>query len=108
MENGASGYILKNSSKEELIKAIHTVHEGGCILVAKRAGFSGISKILQNRTAGIDTKGKRNTGTDCRRIYQSADCRKNIFKSVYSGQSSEKFTGKTECKKYCQPDKAGS
>jgi DNA-binding NarL/FixJ family response regulator len=29
MENGASGYILKNSSKEELIRAIHIVHEGG-------------------------------------------------------------------------------
>lgn len=29
MENGASGYILKNSSKEDLIKAIHTVFEGG-------------------------------------------------------------------------------
>lgn len=29
MENGASGYILKNSSREELITAIHTVHEGG-------------------------------------------------------------------------------
>jgi DNA-binding NarL/FixJ family response regulator len=29
MENGASGYILKNSSKEELVKAIHVVHEGG-------------------------------------------------------------------------------
>lgn len=29
MENGASGYILKNSSKEDLIKAIHTVNEGG-------------------------------------------------------------------------------
>jgi DNA-binding NarL/FixJ family response regulator len=29
MENGASGYILKNSSKEELIKAIHIVHGGG-------------------------------------------------------------------------------
>ncbi len=29
MEKGASGYILKNSSKEELIKAIHVVHEGG-------------------------------------------------------------------------------
>lgn len=28
MDNGASGYILKNSSKEELIKAIHTVQEG--------------------------------------------------------------------------------
>ena len=29
MENGASGYILKNSSKEELLKAIHTVTGGG-------------------------------------------------------------------------------
>jgi DNA-binding NarL/FixJ family response regulator len=29
MENGASGYILKNTSKEELIKAIHSIHEGG-------------------------------------------------------------------------------
>ncbi|HMH33179.1 MAG TPA: response regulator transcription factor [Puia sp.] len=29
MENGASGYILKNTSKEELIKAIHCIHEGG-------------------------------------------------------------------------------
>ncbi|MDZ4794128.1 MAG: response regulator transcription factor [Bacteroidota bacterium] len=28
MENGASGYILKNSSKEELLKAIHTVSKG--------------------------------------------------------------------------------
>ena len=29
MENGASGYILKNSSKEELLKAIYTVNSGG-------------------------------------------------------------------------------
>ena len=28
MENGASGYILKNSSKEELIEAIHVVSDG--------------------------------------------------------------------------------
>jgi DNA-binding NarL/FixJ family response regulator len=28
MENGASGYILKNSSKEELFKAIEAVHSG--------------------------------------------------------------------------------
>jgi DNA-binding NarL/FixJ family response regulator len=28
MENGASGYILKNASKEELLNAIHAVHEG--------------------------------------------------------------------------------
>lgn len=29
MENGASGYILKNTSKEELVSAIHAVSEGG-------------------------------------------------------------------------------
>lgn len=29
IENGASGYILKNSSREELLKAIHAVCEGG-------------------------------------------------------------------------------
>ncbi len=28
MENGASGYILKNSSKEELMEAINSVHNG--------------------------------------------------------------------------------
>src|SRR5688572_4462206 len=28
MENGASGYILKNSSKEELVIAIHAVSKG--------------------------------------------------------------------------------
>ena len=28
MENGASGYILKNSSREELLKAIQTVNNG--------------------------------------------------------------------------------
>ena len=29
MENGASGYILKNSSRDELLKAIHAVCDGG-------------------------------------------------------------------------------
>jgi DNA-binding NarL/FixJ family response regulator len=29
MENGASGYVLKNSSREELAKAIRVVYEGG-------------------------------------------------------------------------------
>ena len=28
MENGASGYILKNASREELLTAIHAVHDG--------------------------------------------------------------------------------
>jgi DNA-binding NarL/FixJ family response regulator len=37
MENGASGYILKNSSKEELIKAIHVVGEGGIFFSGEAA-----------------------------------------------------------------------
>lgn len=42
MENGASGYILKNASKEELINAIHAVHEGNIF-------FSGeVSQALQD------------------------------------------------------------
>jgi DNA-binding NarL/FixJ family response regulator len=28
MENGASGYILKNAAKDELLKAIHAAHDG--------------------------------------------------------------------------------
>jgi DNA-binding NarL/FixJ family response regulator len=32
IDNGASGYILKNSSKDELIKAIYTVYNGGIYL----------------------------------------------------------------------------
>ena len=39
IENGASGYILKNSSKEELINAIHTVNDGG-IYFSGEAGIA--------------------------------------------------------------------
>ena len=39
MENGASGYILKNSSKEELLNAIRAVHDGA-IYFSGEAGES--------------------------------------------------------------------
>ena len=39
MENGASGYILKNTSREELMKAIQTVNDGG-IYFSGEAGES--------------------------------------------------------------------
>jgi DNA-binding NarL/FixJ family response regulator len=39
MENGASGYILKNTSREELMKAIRTVNDGG-IYFSGEAGES--------------------------------------------------------------------
>lgn len=39
MENGASGYILKNSSKEELVRAIRVVRDGG-IYFSGEAGLA--------------------------------------------------------------------
>jgi len=39
IENGASGYILKNSSREDLIKAIHAVHAGN-IFFSDEVGMS--------------------------------------------------------------------
>jgi DNA-binding NarL/FixJ family response regulator len=43
MENGASGYVLKNATQEELIEAIETVMDGG--------------KFLSNEVASIVKKG---------------------------------------------------
>ncbi|HTR28954.1 MAG TPA: response regulator transcription factor [Puia sp.] len=37
MENGASGYILKNSSREDLLQAIHAVRDG-CIYFSGEVG----------------------------------------------------------------------
>ncbi len=51
LDSGASGYLLKDTSKEEFIKAIHTVHQGGKY-------FSGdISNILVN--SYLNVKGNK-------------------------------------------------
>jgi DNA-binding NarL/FixJ family response regulator len=48
MQNGASGYILKNSSKEELLQAINTISAGG-IYFSSEAGEA--LKVYQHSTA---------------------------------------------------------
>ena len=48
--NGASGYILKNSSKEELIKAIHAVYEGQIYF----SGEAGIALEEYQKSSMID------------------------------------------------------
>jgi DNA-binding NarL/FixJ family response regulator len=50
VENGASGYILKNSSKEELIKAIHAVHDGHIYF----SGEVGIALQEYQKSSGAD------------------------------------------------------
>ncbi len=50
MENGASGYILKNASREELLQAIHAVYDGNIF-------FSGeVGQVLHDyqRSAKIE------------------------------------------------------
>ena len=52
MSNGASGYLLKNASKEELIKAIEVVTQGGkylCMEAADSLKNRGLEKPLITR-----------------------------------------------------------
>ncbi|MFI5133093.1 MAG: response regulator [Chitinophagales bacterium] len=51
MENGASGYILKNSSKEELIAAIHAVNDGS-IFFSGEVGQA-LSEYQKNSNPGL-------------------------------------------------------
>ncbi len=48
MENGASGYILKNSSRDELLKAIQTVNHGGIYF----SGESGMALKEYQKSSG--------------------------------------------------------
>lgn len=50
MDSGASGYVLKNADKEELLNAIHTVHAGKTYLSVDAAqAITGESKPLASR-----------------------------------------------------------
>lgn len=49
LENGASGYVLKNADRKELSEAIHAVHKGGSWL-SEEAG-----KILKDYTSGLSS-----------------------------------------------------
>jgi len=85
MENGASGYILKNSSKEELIRAIHVVHGGG-IYFSGEAGqaLGDYQKSSKNALPELTPREKEILELIARRIHQSADSGKDIPQSVYS------------------------
>jgi len=48
MKNGASGYILKNTGKEELLEAIHTVARGGTFL-SKKASEALVNEFTRPR-----------------------------------------------------------
>ncbi|SHN31440.1 two component transcriptional regulator, LuxR family [Cyclobacterium lianum] len=78
IESGASGYLLKDTSKEEFLKAIHAIHQGGKY-------FSGdISQVLVNSYLNVrDRKVIKPLGTG--RHYDITKREKQILKMIADG-----------------------
>ena len=85
MENGASGYILKNSSKEELIQAIHAVHKGN-IFFSGEAGMAlqEYQKSAKHELPALTAREKEILELIAEGYTNPANCRKNISEFVYS------------------------
>jgi two-component system, NarL family, response regulator DegU len=85
VECGASGYLLKDTSKEEFIKAIHTVYQGGKY-------FSGdISKVLVESylqaRGGFQDKPSPKARTD----YDLTKREKEILSLIYQGMANKEI-----------------
>ncbi|MBI0397229.1 response regulator [Cyclobacterium marinum] len=78
IECGASGYLLKDTSKEEFLKAIKTINQGGKY-------FSGdISQVLVNNYLNINTK-KTNPEKPIANDYDITKREKQILKMIANG-----------------------
>ncbi|HSJ68279.1 MAG TPA: response regulator transcription factor [Anditalea sp.] len=78
MESGASGYLLKDTSKEEFIKAIHSVNQGGKY-------FSGdISNILVNSYLNVKSN-KQSKSSEAGKNYDLTKREKEILKLITKG-----------------------
>ncbi len=65
VEKGARGYLLKNADRDELIKAIHTVGEGGSFLQTELTG-----SLLRRLALGPDAESLPDFAANERRILQ--------------------------------------
>lgn len=84
VEVGASGYLLKDTSKEEFLKAIRSIHKGGKY-------FSGdISNVLINSYLNVknpNTPIEKDTDSD----YDLTKREKEILKLIYSGVNNKEI-----------------
>ncbi|WP_114748842.1 response regulator transcription factor [Pleomorphovibrio marinus] len=83
VECGASGYLLKDTSKDEFIKAIRTVHQGGKY-------FSGdISKVLVD--SYLQAKGGKiaNPLPNSQADYELTKREKEILSLIYQGMANK-------------------
>ena len=87
IEGGASGYLLKDSSKEEFIKAINAVSEG-------EKYFSGdISSILVNNYLNIKNRPARTPHTGPGEDYHLTKREKEILQMLYKGVNNKEIAG---------------
>lgn len=78
VESGASGYLLKDTSKDEFLKAIRSVYQGGKY-------FSGdISNVLVNSYLTVKNP-KPGTSKDQNNDYDLTKREKEILKLIYEG-----------------------
>jgi two-component system response regulator DegU len=88
IENGALGYLLKDASKEEILKAIHTVAEGG-----RYFGNSVSDIIIQNYVKKSKNKGIDQSSNQHKEPILSKT-EKEILKLIIDGLSSREIAEK--------------
>ena len=91
MENGASGYILKNSSKEELLKAIHAVCDG-CIYFSGEVGeaLKQYQKIFRCRYTRIKPQREKEVLELIAEGYTNPQIAEKLFLSPFTVDSHRK------------------
>ncbi|MFL0685584.1 LuxR family two component transcriptional regulator [Algoriphagus aquaeductus] len=85
VENGADGYLLKDSSREEFLKAIRTVSQGGKY-------FSGdVSNILVNSLLNKKNPASKAATTEEEHPYDLTKREKQILQLVYEGTGNKEI-----------------
>ena len=90
MENGASGYILKNSSREDLLQAIHAVRDG-CIYFSGEVGeaLKQYQKSLHMELPAISRREKEVLGLIAEG-YTNGEIAEKLFVSQFTVDSHRK------------------
>lgn len=89
VQAGANGYLLKDTDKNEFIKAIHTVHSGGKF-------FSGdISNVLVDNLFGTSEKGsKKQESKD--NVFDLTNKELQVLALVLSGMTNKEISEKLQ------------
>jgi two-component system, NarL family, response regulator DegU len=90
VESGAAGYLLKDTSKEEFIKAIRTVNQGGKY-------FSGdISNVLVNSYLNVRKVHNPDSNSEAEDHYDLTKREKQILKLIMDGIGNKEIADKLD------------